>query len=155
MYIAKTMNSTTSTISPLMAGAAKLAKELAARKAGANAGAAMPVSGAAADTLDVSIKILWWLEYMYFLKILVPGEAKIFFLVFKLIFNLKGLVMENSWLGTQLQEAQRALAECQGAAYPLELLWSLLALVSLGMLVDAGRVLWHRTYPADVFPWDM
>ena len=56
MYIVITMNST-STMSPLMAGAARLAKELAGRKAEANAVAVMPgVSpvGAAADTLDVS-----------------------------------------------------------------------------------------------------
>ena len=47
------MNSTTP-IPSLMAGAAKLAKELASRKAEANMGAAVPVSGAAPDTLDVS-----------------------------------------------------------------------------------------------------
>ena len=62
---------------------------------------------------------------------------------------------ENSWLENQLEECRRALAECQGAAYPLELLWTLLTLVSLGLLVDAGRVLWHKCYPADTFPWDM
>ena len=92
---------------------------------------------------------------MYFLKIQIPDEVKLFLSCSKLIFNLKGLVTENSWLWAQLQETQRALAECQGAAYPLELLWTLLALVSLGLLVDAGRVLWHRCYPADMFPWDM
>ena len=60
MYIAKTMNSTT-TLSPLMAGAAKLAKELAARKAEANSGVEVPVSGADPGTLDVStINFFLW-----------------------------------------------------------------------------------------------
>ena len=83
MYIAKTMNSTTP-IPSLMAGAAKLAKELAGRKAEANAGAAMPISRAAPDALDVSSFkqfFLWWLEYMYFLRILVPGEVKYIFFI--------------------------------------------------------------------------
>ena len=53
MYIAKIMNSTTP-IPSLMAGAAKLAKELAGRKAEANAGAVVPISGEAPDALDVS-----------------------------------------------------------------------------------------------------
>ena len=58
MYIVKTMNFTSTTPIPsLMAGAAKLAKELAARKAEANSGMEMPavsVAGVAPDALDVS-----------------------------------------------------------------------------------------------------
>ena len=55
MYIVNTMNSTTTTPIPsLMAGAAKLAKELAVRKADANAGAAMTVNGVSAEARDGS-----------------------------------------------------------------------------------------------------
>ena len=68
---------------------------------------------------------------------------------------MKGLVSENSWLQGQLEETREALAACLWTAYPLEVLWTLVALVVFGLLVDAGRVLWHRTYPADAFPWDM
>ena len=64
-------------------------------------------------------------------------------------------MVENAWLGAQLKEAKESLAGCLGALYPLEALWVLLAMVVFHLLTDAGRVLWHRVYPADVFPWDM
>ena len=92
---------------------------------------------------------------MYFLKTQIPGEVKSFLSCFKLCFNLQGLVAENAWLGAQLEEAKESLAGCLGVLYPLELLWALLALLSFHLVVDAGRVLWHRIYPADMFPGDM
>ena len=51
------MNSTSTTVSPLMAGAAKLARELVERKAAANADVGrplMPSDRVAPNTLDVS-----------------------------------------------------------------------------------------------------
>ena len=69
--------------------------------------------------------------------------------------DLQGLVAENAWLQRQLEEAREALAGCLGALYPLEILWVLVSLVVFHLVTDAGRVLWHRIYPADQFPWDM
>ena len=68
---------------------------------------------------------------------------------------MKELISENSWLQGELGETREALAGCLGALYPLEALWAMLAMVAFHLVVDAGRVLWHKLYPGDMFPWDM
>ena len=70
-------------------------------------------------------------------------------------FNLKGLISENSWLAGQLAEVKEALAACLWRSFPPEALWLLLAMLAFHLLVDIGRVMWHRRYPAARFPWDM
>ena len=67
----------------------------------------------------------------------------------------QGLVSENTWLREQLEGAQGILADCQGAAYPLEILWVLIALVAFDLVMGVGRLWWLKTHPRETFVWDV
>ena len=67
----------------------------------------------------------------------------------------QGLVSENAWLQEQLEGAQRILADCQGAAYPLEILWVLITMVLFDLVMGVGRLWWLKTHPRETFIWDV
>ena len=62
---------------------------------------------------------------------------------------------ENGWLREQLSGVQGTLADCQGAAYPLEVLWALVAFSAFSLVMGLGRLWWMRNHPQDTYPWDM
>ena len=71
------------------------------------------------------------------------------------IFFHQGLVSENAWLREQLEGAQGILADCQGAAYPLEILWVLITMVLFDLVMGVGRLWWLKTHPRETFVWDV
>ena len=47
------------------------------------------------------------------------------------------------------------MADCQGAAYPIEILWVLIALVAFDVVMGLGRLWWLQVHPGETFIWDV